>query len=80
MTIETKFNIGQEVWTAFCKNGVVRVIKCRITDFEINQYGSHRFIRYGLIAITEKTSGYEIPDKYYEEYLFPTKEELLKSL
>lgn len=79
-----RYNIGDEVWTAFCKNGVVETVKCRITDFEVNQYGSHRFIKYGLIAITENTSGceiseYEIPDKYYEEYLFPTKEELLKS-
>lgn len=85
MTIETKYNISDEVWTAFCKNGVVGVVKCRITDFEIKQYESRRFIKYGLIAIAENTceygtAEYEIPDKYYEEYLFPTKEELLKSL
>lgn len=79
MKIEIKYNIGDEVWTAFCKNGEVEAVKCRITGVEINQYGSRIFIKYSLIAITENTSEYEIPDKYYEEYLFPTKEELLKS-
>lgn len=77
--MKPRYKIGNEVWTAICKNGEVEVVKCRITDFEINQYGSHIFIKYSLIAITENTSEYEIPDKYYEEYLFPTKEELLKS-
>ena len=85
MIIETKYNIGDEVWTVFCKNGVAGIIKCRITDFEIRQYSSRTFIKYSLIAIAENTceydtAEYDIPDKYYEEYLFPTKEELLKSL
>lgn len=85
MTITTKYNVGQGVWVIFCKDGVAGIVKCRIKDIEIRQFESHAFIKYGLIVITEDQSEYiiseyEIPDKYYEEYVFPTKEELLKSL
>lgn len=85
MTIETRYNIGQEVWTVFCKNGVAGIVKCRVTDIEIKQFESRAIIKYGLEGITEAQSEYvvteyEIPDKYYEEYVFPSKEELLKSL
>ena len=85
MTIETKYNIGQEVWIVFCKNGVAGAVKCLVTDIEIKQFKSRAIIKYGLIVITEDPceyviAEYEIPDKYYEEYIFPTKEELLKSL
>lgn len=84
MTIETKYNIGQEVWIVFCKNGVAGAVKCLVTDIEIKQFESRAIIKYGLRGITEAQSEYvvaeyEIPDKYYEEYVFPTKE-LLKSL
>jgi hypothetical protein len=83
MTIEAKYNVGQEVWTVFCENGVAGIIKCSVTDIEIKQFKSRAFIKYSLKAITEVQSDVvecEIPDKYYEEYVFPTKEELLKSL
>ena len=85
MTIKTKYNIGQEVYIVFCENGVTGVVKCRITDIEIRQFESRAIIKYGLEGITEAQSEYvvaeyDIPDKYYEEYVFPTKEELLKSL
>jgi hypothetical protein len=85
MTITTKYNVGQEVWVIFCENGVAGIAKCRIKDIEIRQFESRAFIKYGLIVTTEDQSEYiiseyEIPDKYYEEYVFPSKEELLKSL
>lgn len=83
MTIETKYNVGQEVWIVFCNNGVAGIVKCSVTDIEIKQFKSRAIIKYSLDAITEVQSDvvkYEIPDKYYEDYVFPTKEELLKSL
>lgn len=85
MTIETKYNIGQEVWIVFCENGVAGAVKCLVTDIEIKQFKSRAIIKYGLEVITEAQSEYvvaeyEIPDKYHEEFIFPTKEELLKSL
>lgn len=85
MTITTKYNVGQEAWIVFCKNGVAGTVKCRITDIKIRQFESRAIIKYGLKVIAEDQSEYviseyEIPDKYYEECVFPTKEELLKSL
>lgn len=85
MTIETKYNIGQEVWIIFCKNGVAGAVKCLVTDIKIKHYKSRTFTSYGLITTTENTNEclvaeYEIPDRYNEEFIFPTKEELLKSL
>lgn len=85
MTIETKYNIGQEVWIVFCENGVAGAVKCLVKDIEIKQFESRAIIKYGLRGITEAQSEYiiaeyEIPDKYFEEYVYPSKEELLKSL
>ena len=71
MKIETKYNIGQEVW--FMKEnkptkqvvGFVEIIAASTT--------SKSFIQYGL-----KIEG--SVERVVENKLFPTKEELLKSL
>ena len=76
MTIETKYNIGQEVW--FLKDNKAATMK--IWDIDIRVRTSYD---------GEKTYGYHTRFFYYdfgydneieEKYLFPTKEELLKSL
>lgn len=68
MTIETKYNIGDEVWTII----------------------ENKACKYPILSITAKkrtqTEGIEVMyyigncEWRYEEELFPTKEELLKSL
>jgi hypothetical protein len=90
MTIETKYNIGQEVWIIFCDNGVAGIIECRVKGIEVKTCGGRRHdIRYRLkhITTTELSeiediiyNEYEIPTAYREDFVFPTKEELLKSL
>lgn len=71
MTIETKYNIGDEVWVAV--DGKPTQGKVRYIDAICSRLGSElRYaIRYGVIS-------YEAP--YYEAAVFPTKEELLKNL
>ena len=75
MTIETKYNIGDEVWVKW-KGEIYRTkidaitveTFCRMDDEAIKTN-----IRYDMI----------VPDAYlsYREYaVFPTKEELIKSL
>lgn len=66
MTIETKYNIGQEVWfTTFNK----RPASAKINGIKITGSKNHlieyQFLDYGA---------------RFENSLFPTKEELLKSL
>lgn len=70
MTIETKYNIGQEVW--FMKDnhaasGKVAGLRCTHNENMNTDY----FIRGNFIY-----SGCILEEKF----LFPTKEELLKSL
>ena len=69
MTIETKYNIGDEVW--FIEEG--EPIKDEILSIEINIYKDSIFVEY-LFANDSYPYGLN------ESYLFPTKEELLKSL
>ena len=64
MAIETKYNIGQEVWV---KTHSGNVYCNRITGIHIEQDG---LIVYSLAHFADRT----------EDELFPTKEELLKSL
>lgn len=69
MTIETKYNIGDEVWYRGYHNciskGVVTTITIQIEDTQINIFYSVN----GKLA------------KAYSECMcFPTKEDLLKSL
>lgn len=64
MTIETKYNIGQEVWVKTYSGNVY----CnRITGIHIKQDG---LIVYSLLNFADRT----------EQELSPTKEELLESL
>lgn len=90
MTIETKYNIGQEVWIIFCDNGVAGIMECRVKGIEVKTCGGRKHdIRYRLTNITTTElseiediiyNEYEIPTAYREDFVFPTKEELLKSL
>lgn len=64
MTIETKYNIGQEVWVKTYSGNVYCSI---ITEIHIKQDG---LIVYSFPYFADRT----------EDKLFPTKEELLKSL
>ena len=64
MTIETKYNIGQEVWVKTYSGNVY----CnRITGIHIKQ---DELIVYSLLNFADRK----------EDELFPTKEELLNSL
>ena len=71
MTIETKYNIGDEVWVKTITNGVQKW-KIKGINIEITENRKYR----ELYRI-------EIDGFYYIAFLcelFPTKEELLKSL
>lgn len=72
MTIETKYNIGQEVWIA---NIFMEPIKVKIYGIVAGVKDNKVLIDYH-IRFSEK--GCTIRKK--EELIFPTKEELLKSL
>lgn len=65
MTIETKYNIGDEVWFADGKQKKQGIIWCVFCFGEMFFY-----------QVMWKDTLYPT----YEKYLFPTKEELLKSL
>ena len=85
MKIETKYDIGDEVWTILYENGYFETAKCRITSIE---FKANDFIRYRLKLATGNTDidadyilgEYNIKDLYIEDRLFKTKEELLKNL
>ena len=85
MTIETKYNIGQEAWVIYAKNGVFGCLQCRISDIETKTTEKRTRITYGLTVPQENCDDiirceFEIPDRFEERFVFPTKEELLKSL
>lgn len=65
MTIETKYNIGDEVWFMDGKRKKKGVIYC------VFAFGSFFFYQ-----VQWNDTLYPV----FEKYLFPTKEELLKSL
>lgn len=70
MTIETKFNIGDEVWfnaLSTCKKG-------KVSAFEIFVFSD------GSVQITYSVEKSGFYWHRQESALFPTKEELLKSL
>ena len=71
MTIETKYNIGDEVWFYHHK----KIMKSRVRSINL------------LVRKDDISASYLMEDMWtdqyivlYEESLFPTKEELLKSL
>lgn len=73
MTIETRYNIGDKVW--FMYNNSVKcepIIKINaLIEKDMNSTNIHITILYHL---------YDYCTSYIESKLFPTKEELLKSL
>lgn len=66
MTIETKYNIGDEVWMMHCKKPTCVLI----TNYRIDKYDIMYLYEGAFIA--EQWA--------FEDDLYPTKEELLKSL
>lgn len=71
MTIETKYNIGDEVW---CANIFGEPFQVKIYGIAIEILGNRTFISY-YVGLNEVSSTLK-----KEQLLFPTKEELLKSL
>ena len=69
MTIETKYNIGDEVWFQDHEQPLSR----EIVGIETEIYAKKSLVKY---VFCEDGFAYEI----YEQDLFPTKEELIKSL
>lgn len=72
MTIETKYNIGDEVWGEW----YMEIVKFKVKGICIIVVGNITSILYDL----EDTQDYTNDARITEEDLFPTKEELLKSL
>lgn len=72
MTIETKYNIGAEVWfmqdNKICSDTITSIHTYRTETISNITYGFGKSIRSQIIAVIN------------ERDLFPTKEELLKSL
>lgn len=71
MKIETKYNIGDEVWFA----SRLHYIKGVISDIIINAYNNKCMIVYGV-----DYKNYIGHSHKEQSELFPSKEELLKSL
>lgn len=71
MTIETKYNIGDEVWTRFANEAIL----CTIDDVRIIEDDGFLKVVYSVSDLNERMFG----SRFINE-LFPTKEELLKSL
>jgi hypothetical protein len=72
MTIETKYNIGSVVWGEW----YMEIEKCKVKGISIIVEQNKISILYDLVD----TQDYTNEASMTEEYLFPTKEELLKSL
>ena len=73
MTIETKYNIGDEVWCLYCRIKKFTIVGVRVTTKDVRKWCIKRF--------TETVIEYLIDGEWVEEsQLVPTKEELLKSL
>jgi hypothetical protein len=71
MTIETKYNIGDEVW--FMNENKVYV--SFVEDVRVKRNSKNTKIEYMVESMQKKDFGLK-----KEQDLFPTKEELLKSL
>lgn len=72
MKIETKYDIGQEVWTMLYGEPVF----CTIEGISITHTKLRRLERYYVVPNDGSVYGFHA---MYDE-VFPTKEELLKSL
>ena len=80
MTITTKYNIGDKVWAIVND----KVQECVIVKFHIdpdysNQLSLEERIKWQL-DVEDLRMFTNVPASRFEEQLFPTKEELLKSL
>lgn len=73
MKIETKYDIGQEVWLNHFKE--MSIARISHIDIYVDKYGSVKPM-YWIVIPPSDTPIF----KYEEKELFPTKEELLKSL
>lgn len=71
MTIETKYNIGDEVWVLF-----IRPTKMVVESIEFKKDKYTEYIWYFVVNPNDRQECYDAN----ESELFPTKEELLKSL
>ena len=71
MTIETKYNIGNEVWASF---GEIPML-CEIKGIEVIEVEGLLMVVYSVSARDESIFGSRFTGE-----IFPTKEELLKSL
>ena len=71
MTIETKYNIGDEVWY----KGFPNIYQLKVIGIKIIMRSSLELIEYDVVEVDD-----DIPLGIQEILLFPTKEELLKSL
>lgn len=72
MKIKTKYNIGDEVWS-LCNGRIVQLI---VSQIDLVITGPYIYTTYGLRFKNEPI----ITVDTTERFLFPTKEELLKSL
>lgn len=81
MKIETKYNIGQEVWFMYRNHTASAIIRgYQVIVGEGEYYGEFSGSVISRINYLVRTAGNEIHDIKSEHELFPTKEELLKSL
>ena len=72
MKIETKYDIGQEVWVI---NNTQKAVNVQVQHIDVEFHSATPFDD-DMLSIT-----YEFGfGKRREEFVFPTKEELLKSL
>lgn len=72
MKIETKYNIGDKVWL-IAKNEIVQLEIQSVSPYYCRSF---QYIKYGF----GRSNYTNLFDLFEEEKLFPTKEELLKSL
>lgn len=72
MVIETKFNLGDKVWLITHNT----ICNLTITNIMVTSYPTFYSIKYGF-GTTEKTKMFDLVE---EKFVYPTKEELLKSL
>lgn len=72
MKIETKYNIGDEVWI-IAQNTICNL---KITNIMISYYPTFNSIKYGF-GTTERTRIFDLVE---EEFVYPSKEELIASI
>ena len=82
MKIETKYSIGQEVWFMYQNHTAVASIRgCQVISGKGEYYGDflngNEITRINYLVRTDDNKIKDIKSEYE---LFPTKEELLKSL